>query len=561
MAPTPGGNMAVNVKIAANDSTDSSSLAAISPISKELVIAVVGHAGAGASTAGKRIAALIGLTDYTVIPIKFSELISKLDKTPLPEMQEGANEGISKFGRAEVLQNLGDGIRFKHGSHALAVAAIAEIKARRGTRKPGETKLVFVLDSLKHPDEVKLLRQVYDHSFRLVAVHCDNLRREERLIGARGQTAKYNGVHESTVRQFMARDAKDDVNAHGQRVRDVFHLADFFLDNTLSSPNGSSMAGDIDRFVSLLLDNSLVRPTVGERAIYHAYAAALQSSCLSRQVGAALVGKDGSLIATGANDPPKYGGGIYDEDSKPDNRCFKWNFLGEESSAPFVGCHNDRKKSELYVSISKWMADNLSEVIAKDLVPVSMVLGQDTSIAERERVATSLKTSLSSVDYHLKNMPGIKDAIEYSRAIHAEMAALMSAVRSGAISSGTSLYVTTYPCHNCARHLVAAGVSHVYFIEPYVKSLAYELHSDSIETEPPLTTVAQSGQTKMSVVPFTGVGPRMYEDFFTKRGALKEAGGAYRAGGGGIPLYAVRLHDLNMVEDEAVRLIPAFGSV
>jgi hypothetical protein len=61
----------------------------------------------------------------------------------------------------------------------------------------------------------------------------------------------------------------------------------------------------------------------------------------------------------------------------------------------------------------------------------------------------------------------------------------------------------------------------------------------------------------MLVVPFTGVGPRMFEDFFAKRTDLKGARGKYEPNPGGQPFYAVRLRELDLVEQEAMKLVPA----
>lgn len=533
--------------------SDVPSVDEISPISKELVIGLVGHAGAGTSTAGDRIYVLLEQAGYTVVRIKFSDLIRQIDTSEMPQIEEGARRGQSRFAIATTLQDRGDTIREAHGDHALAVAAIARLKSKRGVSAPGERKLAFILDSLKHPAEVSLLRRVYDHSFRLVAIHCDVSRREERLIGDVTSAAKYGGAPENEVLKFMGRDSKDDLHTHGQRVRDAFHLADFFLDNTANSQGGAAMNADILRFVNLLLDRDLVRPTKGERAIYHASAAALQSACLSRQVGAALVSEDGSVIATGTNDPPRFGGGIYDEDSKPDNRCFAWEF--EAQTGQFKGCHNDRKKHELYDAIARWMSEQLADPIAEKLYPKEPFMGEDLLAEERANARARAADALLQAASALSAMPGIKDAIEYSRAIHAEMSALMTAARVGTSTVGTSLYVTTYPCHNCARHLVAAGVSEVYFIEPYVKSLASELHSDAITGEKPATVGAK--YTHMLVAPFTGVGPRMFEDFFAKRSDLKGPKGKYQPNSGGQPFHAVRLRELDVVEQEAMKLVPA----
>jgi hypothetical protein len=101
---------------------------------------------------------------------------------------------------------------------------------------------------------------------------------------------------------------------------------------------------------------------------------------------------------------------------------------------------------------------------------------------------------------------------------------------------------------------VAAGVAEVYYIEPYVKSLASELHYDAIATESPVSDAGQ--KDKMTILPFTGVGPRMYEDFFSKRTELKDKTGAYVSPLGGVPTLAVRLSALTKVEEAAAALVP-----
>jgi deoxycytidylate deaminase len=72
------------------------------------------------------------------------------------------------------------------------------------------------------------------------------------------------------------------------------------------------------------------------------------------------------------------------------------------------------------------------------------------------------------------------DALEYGRIVHAEMGALADAARLGHMVKDGTLYCTTFPCHMCAKHIVAAGIEKVVFLEPYPKSLASDLHSDSI---------------------------------------------------------------------------------
>ena len=67
---------------------------------------------------------------------------------------------------------------------------------------------------------------------------------------------------------------------------------------------------------------------------------------------------------------------------------------------------------------------------------------------------------------------GLRDSqlmaiIEYFRSVHAEMAALVTASRLGTTVKGATLYCTTFPCHECAKHIVAAGIERVVYVEPY----------------------------------------------------------------------------------------------
>jgi tRNA(Arg) A34 adenosine deaminase TadA len=185
--------------------------------------------------------------------------------------------------------------------------------------------------------------------------------------------------------------------------------------------------------------------------------------------------------------------------------------------------------------------------------------GSDTAAAARAKAVQAIRSVFTNEADLMEQMPGVGDLIEYSRSIHAEMNAILNAARSGAVPIGCTLYCTTFPCHSCARHLVSAGVSRVYYIEPYVKSLAAELHMDSIQTVLPGVDPG-SGRprdlSKMVVVPFTGVGPRMYEDYFLKRDEMKEKSGKYKPPAGDVPAFAVRLRESAAVEAAAASLIP-----
>lgn len=254
----------------------------------------------------------------------------------------------------------------------------------------------------------------------------------------------------------------------GQHMRDAFYLADGFIDIDAADPSDQ-----IARIIDLIFGTPYSTPTRDEYAMFLAFAASLRSADLSRQVGAVITSSDNEIIATGANDVPCPKGGLYWAKDGTDWRDFA---LGYDANA--------KKRDEITLKIMKKL--------------------DSSSKAEDELLAEG-KSKLKDT--------GVFEITEYGRSVHAEMEALISCARSGVSPRGGTLYCTTFPCHNCAKHIVAAGISKVVFIEPYPKSKATELHPDSIflahEEEP-----AQA-DSKVKFIPFVGVGPRRFIDLFS----------------------------------------------
>ena len=225
------------------------------------------------------------------------------------------------------------------------------------------------------------------------------------------------------------------------------------------------------------------------------------------QVGAALLDGKGNVIATGTNEVPRAGGGVYggnfDDFDTPehfhDHRCVSTNGY----------CSSNRSQ------------DQIIKNIIREIPALNAVL-------DKLNLAKQLKKT------------DIGKPLEFSRAVHAEMDALISAARLGASTVGTRLFVTTFPCHYCARHIVSAGVDEVQYIEPYPKSKALDLHGDAITQSPgdwvaPSTSTASSASSqgkerKVLFRPFTGVAPRLYRQAFLKDRKLKNDNGDFFIG-------------------------------
>ena len=107
------------------------------------------------------------------------------------------------------------------------------------------------------------------------------------------------------VEELILRDAHANID-HGQRTRDTFQSADFFVE----LKDHAQLENAIWRILAILFSDPYKTPTFDEYAMFMAFAASLRSADLSRQVGA-VIAKGNEILATGANDCPCFGGGLY----------------------------------------------------------------------------------------------------------------------------------------------------------------------------------------------------------------------------------------------------------
>jgi tRNA(Arg) A34 adenosine deaminase TadA len=118
------------------------------------------------------------------------------------------------------------------------------------------------------------------------------------------------------------------------------------------------------------------------------------------------------------------------------------------------------------------------------------------------------------------------DALEYGRVVHAEMSALADAARLGNSVIGGTLFCTTFPCHLCAKQIIAAGLAKVVFLEPYPKSLASDLHADAICVEGGDRGHYQA-YPSVEFEHFCGVTPRRYREIFERGKRKRDQDGSF----------------------------------
>ncbi|WP_166419829.1 anti-phage dCTP deaminase [Pseudoalteromonas sp. Z1A8] len=381
-----------------------------------------------------------------------------------------ANTGTSReYDRIKHYMESGDSLRKDSQSNAILAAGVA--KQILNNRTEGSTKKAYIINSLKHPSEVDLLRKVYGDGFYLIGIHADEKRRHKYLTDDKGCTLEQ-------ANELIKID-EDESFGHGQKTRDTYHLADFFLN---LGKNDDHVKNRLQRFLELIFSHPYKNPTFDEFAMFMAFNSSVRSGDLSRQVGA-VISQNNQIIATGANDVPQSGGGLYWAEADPET--------GEVSD------HQDGKDYTRDGDSNKQAQAEIALEIAKKLL--------DSGI-----VASDKELGLNEILIGSK----ISDLTEFGRVVHAEMDALLSCGRAGIPTVGTTLYCTTFPCHNCAKHIIAGGMKRVVYVEPYPKSRALDFHSESIQLKSEFDKSTQDDQL-IAFEPFIGVGPRRFLDLFS----------------------------------------------
>jgi deoxycytidylate deaminase len=380
--------------------------------------------------------------------------------------------GLTKFDRLNKLIEGGNDLREKYGTRILSELAINSIALHRTAKNNDPTeaaskpnRVCHIIDSIKNDEELEILKLVYGNIFYCIGVSSPISLRESVFLSYDMSPGQFY--------QLIDRDSGEEIN-YGQRVNNTFPQSDYFL--RIDDLSVDKYKTKIDRFFDLIFNTKITTPNQSETAMYLAATAACNSSCLSRQVGAAITDSNGELISIGWNDVPTYGGNLYsfyDINKRqyiPDARCMNW----DEKK-----CYNDHHKSQL-----------ISEIVE--------------NLSKNKYIEDNAKKDVENIIKKSK----IGELIEFSRSIHAEMhAIIIGSQLAGDRMKGGKLYCTTYPCHNCARHIIVAGIEEVYYIEPYRKSLATKLHSDAI-------TEKENEENKVKLLPFEGVAPNLYYKLF-----------------------------------------------
>lgn len=434
----------------------------------EIVIGLCGPLGTPIHDTAEIIAEIMQREySYEVKIIRLSEIIRSAYNDPI--------ETTGDYDKITKLIDRGNYLREHYGPSILAELAIRDIsldriadKEAKGLESFSPRRKCFIIDSIKTTGELEVFSQVYNSLFYVIGVYSP--------VDQRAKSLRSPTMSEENVYALIDRDSGEE-KRNGQKVEKTFPKSDYFL--RFDTLDTSVRRQKVSRMLKIILKTGVSSPTSAETAMYSAYSAAANSACMSRQVGACIIDKNGAIVSVGWNDVPKFGGSMYRAGDEPDNRCF---------NKDRQLCSSDSGKKEL--------VDEISHKINTILDSLTDQSGQ------KVKASNSLKSDIRRAISESK----IASLIEYSRAVHAEMHAIIGA-RDNSRLIGSELFCTTYPCHSCARHIVMAGIEKVYFIEPYRKSLATSLHIDSIAEE-------ASEDGKVLILMYEGVNPKRFLELF-----------------------------------------------
>ena len=451
----------------------------------ELFFGLVGAVGTDLESVFESLRRELLAVNYSAEEIRLSSLLADCDK--YSALRDPS--ALPEHDRIERFMDAGDDFRHtaKRGDAValLGMGQARDIRDQLAKDKATTAGRAFVFNSLKHPQEIDVLRRVYGQAFFLISVYES---RENRLKNLCEKSARTSGSYDPrpflhAASKLIDRDQKDLVDDLGQNVRDTFPRADLFLNVV----DGFDLDVQVGRFIRLLFGYPFTTPTIVEYSMFHAKAAALRSADLSRQIGAVIASSSGEILASGCNEVPAVGGGSVWEceiqNGRTDNRDF---VIGYDSSVRMA----HELIAEVFSRLQEegWLCAGRANMDVNQLAQEALRTGDPPPLKG---------TRAASI-------------IEFGRIVHAEMAAVCDAARRGIPIKGATLYCTTFPCHMCARHLIASGLVKVVYIEPYPKSLAKELYTSSIR----LDYEPASAEPAVEFIPFTGVAPRRYLQLF-----------------------------------------------
>lgn len=329
-----------------------------------MIIGLVGKNGAGKGEAAKALQET-GFRYYSLSDVLRDELKKRSLEITRKNLTDLANE-----------------LRAQKGPGCLALMITKKL----------EPDIHYVVDSIRHPAEVEMLRN--QNHFYLLSIEAEPKVRFERIrLRSREQdTLSYEA--------FVAQEAKEAAGKKptDQQLNQTLEIADARLENNGTLEELKQRLREVMQVLAM----EAKRPDWDAYFIQIAKQVALRSNCIKRKVAAILV-KDYRIISTGYNGTPR---GIKNCNEGGCPRCQKFGASGTDLASCFC-CHAEEnaivqaayhgveiKGSTLYSTFSPCLActkmiinAGIKEVVYSQAYPMeerTLKLLQEAKIAYRQ---------------------------------------------------------------------------------------------------------------------------------------------------------------------------------
>ena len=289
----------------------------------------------------------------------------------------------------------------------------------------------IVIDAIRNPYEVLYFKERFA-AFYVMSVTTNNETRKKNLYKLDYKDSEIKLLDE----EEYPKNSKDLKNSYvEQDIQKCVELSDIYVyNNGIKTDDNFELKKQLIKFFSLIMHPGLVTPTPMERVMQLAYAAKLNSGCLSRQVGAAITNSAFSVKAVGWNTVP--------QGQTPCDLCNFNDLLNKHDLTAYSDYELDDEEFRNYINKAKVEYKN-KEV---DLGGISHAFCfKDLYIG--------LKKEKNQV---------------HTRSLHAEENAFLQLAKYGSQGiDGGKLFTTASPCELCAKKAYQLGIEEIYYIDIY----------------------------------------------------------------------------------------------
>ncbi len=310
-----------------------------------------------------------------------------------------------------------------------------------------------VIDSIRNSTELSYLKDRYN-AFYVIAVSCSDNERDTFIEKKLTVEDKNKEITRKVIRWITDIEAgKQDHDKGRFACPDTelcFADAEIHITNSESKPKDddysfSSIEEQWMKYASLLMHPGLITPSPEERCMAVAYTARLNSSCVSRQVGAVITNQFHAIRTIGWNDVPfgQVACGLRDLRDH-----LKDSYSKEEE---WIYSEFERNETE-----KRYSKKCFRECVLEDY-------------ADLKKVDNSLKGLPAPYCFRtLDNRYTGEINQTQTRSLHAEENAMLQMVKYGGepLRNGI-IYVTDSPCELCSKKLYQIGVRRIVYIDIY----------------------------------------------------------------------------------------------